>query len=453
MSGGAADVAVDAPHRTGRPAEAARARGEVFALVGRLFAETYTPEGALPWFAVDGRSGRPVGAKDLLPELADYLPLLAAAGHSDFVRTQCAIVRRRLAGGAIVANPDPGLLPSLRRANPFYYSDLILGLLELHRLGFGEDLLVEARRQMETVLALFRRGDLLVKEAILPGGWRVPVSESNSLVMVELLALLGRATGDAECIALAARLARPWLERARREGAAPQLVLINPLLAAWPRFARRRRRYLLYKHNLFLLAALDALAEATGDPEWRAAATERTEAAAAFFRGPNGLFCYEIDRGRPLPPPRASLKCTLLAEHLCDASVRLRRPDLADQAVRQIEAWLDRRGDTGLIPYWEGGTATDADALTDFAVTLMKLSAATGNARYIAEAGDLLLAMRRAHLGAFGLFRSVDADTGAVLDATVETRFTSLFLKPWLLWPRASHAYADPGLLALLRDR
>jgi hypothetical protein len=151
---------------------------------------------------------------------------------------------------------------------------------------------------------------------------------------------------------------------------------------------------------------------------------------------------------------RPTLKATQLAEHLCDLAVARPREDLLREAERQCQWWLERRQrETGLIPYSTDCFATDVDSLTDFAVTLLKLFAATGRAGYRQAAVDLLRAMRRHHLGAYGLHRSLDARDGTVLDARVETRFTSLFLKPWLALPAAESLYRDPDLLALLRDR
>ncbi len=150
----------------------------------------------------------------------------------------------------------------------------------------------------------------------------------------------------------------------------------------------------------------------------------------------------------------ATLKGTLLAEHRCDLAIGWKLPDLLPEAERQANWWLGRRLEaTGLIPYWDDGVETDVDSLTDFAVTLLKLHAATGTQRYLTAARDLLHAMIAHHLGAFGLHRSVDARSGRVLDARVETRFTSLFLKPWLLLPEAAGVYSRPDLLSLLRDR
>lgn len=455
---------VPAAPRPAAPAAATRdedaQRAEVFALVGTLFREVYTPAGGLAHFCVDGRSGAPEGDKDLLPELADYLPLLAAAGHRDYVLAQGERVKARLAAGTPVANPDPGLWPWLRRSNPFYYGDLILGLLECHALGLGDWWLAAAREQLALVLRHFRRGDALAKE-VAAFGLALPVAESNALIVVELLVEAQLRSLDAPLrqggalLRQADSLLRPWLALAEGEGAVPQLRLLSPLLRLVPRFATRRHRYPLYKHNLCFLSSLSALAEATGDPALRQKATSLSERAAVFFRGPQGVFCQAVRReGGALVHERPTLKATQLAEHLCDLAVALAREDLLAEAERQCRWWLERRQpETGLIPYSTDGFATDVDSLTDFAVTLLKLFAATGRASYLQAAEDLLRALRRHHLGAYGLHRSLDARDGAVLDARVETRFTSLFLKPWLALPSAASLYRDPALLSLLRDR
>jgi hypothetical protein len=431
-------------------------RDEVCACVGRLFETTYARQGALPPFCVDGHTGQVLGEKDLLPELADYLPLLLAAGRREYVVAQGEIVRRRLARDRLVANPDPGLWPWLRRTNPFYYGDLILGLLLCHDLGMGSWWLEEARRQTDWVIRRFLYRGALVKEVLVPSGLALPASESNSLLMVELLVdLHGRSGGDRHDLELAASLLAPWRELAEADGAVPQLRLLHPALAAVPRFAARRHVYPLYKHNLCFLAALFSLAESRNRPDEKEAAIASALRAARFFRKDDGPFAHAVRRRGPgFSPETASLKGTLLAEHLCDLGVAAHRDDLVSEAASQCRWWLERcHPATGLIAYWENGHETDVDSLTDFAVTLLKLFAATRDQGFRASACGLLRAMLRFHLGEHGLVSSVDTRNGSVCDHRVETRLTSLFLKPWLLLPVAEGIYQDPCLLGLVRDR
>jgi len=425
----------------------------IAAWVGGLFTDPYTPAGELPWFEVEGQTGARVGAKDLLPELDDYLPLLAACGHRAFALEQGAIVRRTLVGGRLIANPDPGLLPWITRSNPFYYTDLILGLLACHRLGLGGWWLETARDQVDTVLRRFSAHGLLVKEVHPGSGLKLPVSESNSLGLAEILVELGQLTGDHGYVATAERLVGPWLEVAEREGAVPQLLILNPALALVPRFAARRRRALLYKHNLMFLNALWALAG--GEARWKDVATRCSERVCEHFAGPDGVLHYVVvqERGRR-HHLRPTLKCTLLAELLCDVAVALGREGYLTRAAELVEPWLAARHPlTGLIPYDLDGRASDVDALTDFAVTLLKLHAANRQPAYASAARDLMAAIIVHHGAPYGLVRAVDVTTGQRLDHHVETRHVSLALKPWLLLPHAADLYARRDLLTLVRDR
>jgi hypothetical protein len=427
----------------------------LYRMVGRLFRQRYTPPGRLPWFAVDGCTGKPLGPKTLLPELADYLPLLAVAGEHTYVQQQGRIVASILEGGVEPLNPDVGLARWMRRQNPFYFSDLILGLLECHSLGLGPQWLCLAKNQTERLLRDFRRGDGLCKERFLPGGWCLPVCESNSIVTIEILVELYQHCGESRYLEAARELLAPWLQLARDNGAVPQLRLLNPWLGRIPRFARRTEIYLLYKHNLFFLAALDRIAEAMQDPVLHQELFRLTASIIGFFRGRQGMPCYSrigADNADRLGPP--TLKGTLLAEHLCDLSQARQRPAMLEAAGEMVEFWLDQRDPrTGLIPYILGQTSTDVDALTDFTVTLIKMSAAAGDPQWRTAALDLLSAMLEHHLGPYGLYGSVDCRSGKILQSTVETRYTSLFLKPWLLLDSPPDIYGQPGLISLVRDR
>jgi hypothetical protein len=396
-----------------------------------------------------------LGPKTLLPELADYLPLLAAVGEQPYVQQQGRIVASVLEDGVEPLNPDVGLARWMRRQNPFYFSDLILGLLECHSLGLGPQWLCLAKNQTERLLRDFRRGDGLCKERFLLGGWCLPACESNSIITVEILVELYQHCGESRYLKAARELIAPWLLLAGDNGAVPQLRLLNPWLARIPRFARRTKTYLLYKHNLFFLAALDRIADVMQDPALQQELLRLTASIIAFFRGREHMPCYRrfgADKAGRLGPP--TLKGTLLAEHLCDLSQSRRQPVMLEAAEEMVEFWLNRRDPrTGLIPYTLGKPHTDVDALTDFAVTLIKMSAVTGNPRWRAAAIDLLSAMLEHHLGPHGLYGSVDSRNGNIFRPIVETRYTSLFLKPWLLLDSPADIYALPGLISLVRDR
>ena len=433
--------------------------GSEFAAVGRLvgqwFQGHYTPPGGLPCFTVDGRTGQPLGSKDLLTELGDYLPLLAACGWRDYAEGQAPVIAARLADPPEPLNPDPGALPWLRRQNPFYFSDLLLGLLDCHALGLAGPWLDLARSMTERLLQYFWRGDGLCKERLAATGWRLPVNESNSLVLAELMLDLYKAERRDEYLDRARRMLEPWLALARDQGAVAQVRF----LAAWPgmvsRFASRAQVYLLYKHNYFFLAALDELARCLDDASLGRQAVDLTLTVDHFFSGDGPVPCYQVVRenGR-LRRDTPTLKGTLLAEHLCDLAVSRDRPDLLARAQDMAGFWLGQRDpSTGLIPYRLGGRASDLDSLTDFAVTLIKLGAATGRRHWREAALGLLEAMLEHHVGPYGLCQSLDTATGRVLDFAAHTRYASLFLKPWLLLANLGRVYDWPLLMSLVRDR
>ena len=439
----------------GESIEASLDRRPLFELVALLFKECYASGKGVPWFAVNGRDGTPVGQHTLLPELGDYLPFLAMIGETDYVQGQRRIVEGMLLPAIEPLNPNAGSLRWLKRQNPFYFSDLILGLLDCHALGLGDQWLAMAEDQTNRVMETFWKGDGLCKERFLASGWRLPICESDSLVMAEIMLDLYQANGNQRYLQSAEAILSPWLELAADSGVVPQ---VRPL--AWwprwiPRFARRSQCCLLYKHNFFFLSALASLARVTQDPELEKRLITITFSALRHFQGEATVPYYRtIATKRGLIRDMPTLKCTLLADHCCDIGQEYRNGELLEIAMAMAEFWLDQRHPkTGLIAYQLNDMATNADAITDFAVTLIKLHAASGQQKWLTAALELLAGMLTYHLGPFGLYLSVDIRDGRVLEPTVETRYVSLFLKPWLLLDRPGSVYEQPLLLSLVKDR
>ena len=103
---------------------------DAIAEIVRWFRDKWTPPGGLPFFKSDP-NGKPVGRMDLLTDLADYLPLLYVTSAEDYVRDQVEIALRHFNKGHIIWTPKPqrGFLRFLPRANPFYSTDFLLGLV------------------------------------------------------------------------------------------------------------------------------------------------------------------------------------------------------------------------------------------------------------------------------------------------------------------------------------
>ncbi len=427
----------------------------IYKQVGELFSQHYGKEGSIACFAVDGYSGKPLNAKTLLPELGDYLPLLAVAGEQDYVAEQGRLVREALDPGIQPLNPDSNNVPWLKRQNPFYFTDMILGMLDCYSLGLGDEWLTLAKEQLERLFTLFWKKTGLCKERFLPFGIRLPLAEANTLLFTEILLDLYKISGEQNHLEQAKKILSPWLLCSKQQGVVPRLIPLSSWIMAFSRFQRRSQEYPLYKHNTFFLAALLALAKITGEEEYLNALCQSTQETLAFFTGPQGVPSYMVYRNKgkndyDVP----TLKGTLLADHLFDCYHFLRAEKYLVQAKCMIDFWLKERNErTGLIPYRLGGKRTDVDSLTDFAVSLLKLFALTREKQYLEAARDILASMMNYHWGDFGLYQSVETESGVVRESRVETRFVSLFLKPWILLSAPEAIFDNPLLTSLARDR
>ncbi len=423
------------------------------------FQEGWGQASGLPAFVV-GEDGQPVGGMDLLTDLADYLPQLYLAEARDYVREQVDLAVKAFQRKHVIMTPRErrGFLGFWRRSNPFYSTDFLLGLVILHRLDSGLVPLDRLRDITRNILTTYLRNGWMVKEVVYPFRWRVPLSESDSLLYVEILAELLRLSGDREFLDAAQGIAQHWLDHlfTRTCGVAPQLAVLSPIWKGVSRFAHREVTAILYKHNTALLAGLMALSQLADDKDmWKQAAFRVADSVSHHFIDDKGRVYFQWEsKGSETRTFGVSLGNSVVIEPLLDMYHLFGRDQDLVRAKLVAGYWMALQDPvTGLVPNDSDNLTSEMDHQTDFAVNLHRLYSMTGDRQYLDAAVRIVNGQLRYHRKSHGYVNRVHAKTGAVIDGRVETRYTSLFLKVFHLLKQGKSAWDDPNVRWVMKDR
>ncbi|MFN7974457.1 MAG: hypothetical protein U0166_19245 [Acidobacteriota bacterium] len=416
-----------------------------------LFAGPLLGGNGVPRAEIGSRS-----TEDLLPELADWAPLLAAAGSTELALSQAeraiVLLRQRPVLRGLKTRFTLGRLATLLRAlgasHLQDYAEILLGFVQLHEVTRDPLPLAWARELAALLDRLFgtRHGLASLRLAV-----KLPAYEPLSGILVEALFDLARLSGDGATQALARRTLDPFLDNPTflSTGLWPAFVAPSPRARPLPLPAARRID--LAKANTAMGSALLAAYVATGEARYREALTRLLTVGLAHLDAGGALHNLAFVTGggrRVVEQAIVSSSNHAVAELLLDAHAAIADPALLQRAIAISRFWRDRiHGVTGLMPDVVGRPDSFVDGNTDFAVIFWRLGRITGDASWRAASEGLVQAVARWHRADLGLVRRTDAATGAVLDPVIETRYTSLFLKPLLcLGP-------DPVPATLLRDR
>lgn len=405
----------------------------------RLFTEVYTPPGGVPVFALRARTGERPPFHSMLAEFGDWAPFLYMAGAAAYVREQTEILARASARRLTLPTPYAGagrwLLPT--RENSFHYTDLLLGLLDLHALGWRGEPAALAGRIFSGVLAAFVRDGWICQWRLPRLRLTVPVAETTGALFIELALDLAEAAGEPRYQAYAVQWGDRFLSLPffAETGLFPEHVVVRESPAN--RFVRRRTRTArLAKHNLAPPAAFLALWTRTRAERYRHAVAWWHQGVRRHFLAPSGgAAAFVRFDGAPNAPFRAAphIKNHGLADLLCDAAFFLRDDDYLATAREVADFWLTLQSpETGLLPFAPGDRASYLDGQTDWAVALLKLAELTREPVYRAAAERLVAGAIRHHATPRGFVNGVDVRTGEIRDDLVETRYVALLLKPVL---------------------
>ena len=410
-----------------------------------------------------GANGLPVAVVgqdrgDLLPELGDWAPLLAAAGDPEWAFQQSETVAgilndEPLLRGLRTRFPRPGPFPRVLRAlgaaHLQDYSEILLGFLELHQVTSDPRPLEHGLRLAHHVFEAFGSG----LRSFRVGGATL-LCESVVGNVIEASLDLAAESGDDALKASALNALEPWL-------ANPVLASVS-LWPSWsfpapdspPRPFGPFRRVDLAKSNTSMASAVLRAHQATGESRYRLALDQWRDGLEQLRHPEGGLLTLaQLQNGRLAPMGRPNSSNHAAVEVLLDAHREFGDATWLDRALELADYWRRQvHPETGLLPDIAGGSESFVDSNTDFAVLFRKIGDLTKAEEWHRAADALVEGVRRWHRTPDGLANRTDLATGRVVDSTVETRYTSLHLKA-LLPPAGVDVWNEPLLLSLLRDR
>ncbi len=199
-----------------------------------------------------------------------------------------------------------------------------------------------------------------------------------------------------------------------------------------------------------------ALSQLADDKDlWKQAAFRVADSVADHFMDDSGRVYFQWEsKGSETRVFGVSLGNSVIIEPLLDMYHLFGRDQDLVRAERVAGYWMALQDpDTGLVPNDNDNPVSEIDHQTDFADNLQRLYAMTGDRRYLDATVRIVNGQLRYHRKSHGYVNVVHAKTGVVSDATVETRYTSLFLKVLLLLRQGKSAWDDPDVRWVMKDR
>ncbi len=376
--------------------------------------------------------------KIVVDDLGDFIPFIGYFGREDIVDRHLTFLEHER--DHIVFN------------RAFAYTDFLFGLLWYARIG------VHAERARKLAAhfgkAVEQRFFSRIFSSYAPGGFALPLFNTLDATFIEVWTEFYRETKDERYLIRAGQLARMLGGSVvfSHYGLIPEIIPTGPLaFLGGMSLHQKLLRARLMKNNTSFGFGLVDLYSCTHDTEIgdlvdRLVFGIRDRALAA-----NGVMAHALTTG----DCRAYLTPSFaVIDFLCDAYHALARSEYLSIARAVADFWLKEQSRrTGLFPNIAGEKASYSDSETDMAVALFKLSELTGDVQYEDAAHRALIGMIDYHFVNDEFYLQVDIDTGAVIDRREKTKFSLLFLKPFIRLIEGGSIYGSEKLFMLLKDR
>ncbi len=435
--------------------------------IRKWFTSSYLSKERVPYYAIDSRTGRPLGNRDLIPELDDYAPFLWMVGEVDFVTNQVRILKRRMkARKLLFSRPQirkqlgVGLPGIFRKIIPYTdtqdFVEILYGLIELYELSKSRQYLDLAVSLFDNIVSAFHDLGFLRSFRVYPYGPCFSLSEAMSGMYIEIAADLFRLTGKTEYMDLAVEWGKSWIDTPLFK----EYGVFQSIYLAWPwnklsMFKRVLRRAELAKSNTSMASGLFTLASPPYELKW---------AEEALRKWVDGLYrCFvtkhfalahtpRLEENEPFGPILSTNFAAM--DILCDLFHFTQEQKFIDLPIVIADFFLSHQSEsTGLFPDEIGRNVSYIDANTDLAVTLARLTELTGDGKYLEAGKRALTGVMNHHYCPKGFYRDVDMNTGEVINDIIETRFVSLLLKALVLYRQEILIYSDMRNWSIFRDR
>ncbi|QQG38516.1 MAG: hypothetical protein HYS32_02810 [Candidatus Woesearchaeota archaeon] len=428
---------------------------------------TYLNNKGIPYFEIDGVTGKPLSNRDLIPELGDYLPFLYYIGEKDYVNRQIKIAKSYLTKGIITKKISiPRGIPLHEKilyklvpkhSESFEYTDLILGLLEVYEQSKDKEVLNFADYMLNKAFSVFNK-DNVIHDMYFPSlKLKLPASSSLSGMYIELLADFYRLTKNKDYLTRAYALVEKWasVDFFNKYGVFPVYYTPNKKIRKLPIFSKYSKIAKLNKHNTTVIAAILALYQQTKDPKLLSIIEKWVYGLKKYFLNKDYIAdeVIEINEGKKRILLKPEIRNFALIDFLADLYYTTKNKEYLNLAEKNAQFWINQQSDLGLIPFTPNGNYSRFDSQTDMGVAFMKLYELTNKKIYKNSAYNLLKAQLKYHHTKHGYVERVNPKTGWIMDYSIETRFTALFLKLLLTIEKNKKIYKDKKFYYLLRDR
>ena len=434
------------------------------------FKNVYPDHGGIPYYAMDGDTGNPLGNRNLLPELDDYLPFFWMLGEHDFVLNQIAKLKQNFNKNPMLfTHPQirckkgfgiPGPLRSrINHVDIQDYVEILYGLLEIYELSKERSHLNLAVRIFEHIVKNFYRKGCFRSFRLSRFPVLLNVTEAMSGMFIEVAVDLFLLTTKKRYLDIARECAYFWISQPlfQSSGIFPSVVL-KGMLSFLPGAGKFDYFAELAKPNTSMASGLLALASPP---------VKMKEAMSALEKWVEGLERYFLIKKSAVTAALAHTPQLMENDYgpilstnfaamdvLCDLYMLSKNDHYLGLAEKIGEFFIDHQSfRTGLFPDEPGEKRSYLDANTDLAVTLAKISELTGKSHYREAGLKAIKGILDFHRAPFGYYRDVHMESGEVINNVVETRFVSLLLKPLILFRDDLKIFDEKGSWSKFRDR
>jgi hypothetical protein len=385
-------------------------------------------------------------------DFGDIAPFLLHFGKTDFVAGQLQILERTLRHGVLVSEfPTLGVRGWVKS---YEYTDLLLGLLDVHQTNPELVSRESVERTLQQVIRLFRYDKKFCSWYFYPLRLPVPVRDTRDGMMIELFVDAQRLLGGERYSAIAKSIADqlltlPWYQK---HHLLPTLVTPSTLTDRL--LGQKSTQAEIAKHTTNTLYGLLALLQTTGDNIYDTHIEQMLIAVRDTATHDGGGVVKTYRPGQAPKKGFLTSSCFTL-DFICDYVQVTGKTEWLAYGQTIADYWISRQSALGLFPEFSDGETSFLDSETDMSVSLAKLYECTGDVRYWQAAERCIGAVITQH-GQYDYPLRVSIVDGQPKDTLQKTKFLALFLKAIILlqaYAKGETIYSSPQLHALLRDR
>ena len=418
----------------------------------------------------DAETGAPLDTSPIFEDFGDVAPFLWLIGRQDLANAEFEALKGALAADPVHVNP---WRRSQWMISTYAWTDLMLGLLDHHRLAHSREALELADSVLAIWLGRFCRKGVAYGRGVKIGSRVVPLPFSTLIdigMLPELLvnrACIDPRHRDANLLQHAHDIVGGWIADCffERNGLFPNIFVDAPkrgggmqrLFGAVAVGVKPEKAAVatLFKHNTNALASVLSVWKATGDEALLDAIAKWTDSCHSLLADDTGMIAMQWQEGVGIVEgPRDNN--FQVVDLMCDVAHATGQERYLDMARSVADPWLARRSALGLIPHQLRGSYSGramSDSQTDFSVALLKLERLTGEGRYGQAATDIMDSVARHMYKRCGMVNWVALETGQTIDNVCKTKFFVLSVKAWLALANRERIYSDERFTELLSDR